>query len=575
MRNKLYVRNVRIALAQINATVGDFKGNYEKIVDFIEKSKHKRADIVLFPELGICGYPPEDLLLNIDFINTAFRYLKKVTAFTNDIVVLLGAPFFDKGKLYNACFVMQNRKIKHIYKKIFLPYCSVFDEKRYFHPGEEVPIFVNDRIFFGVTICEDIWVESSPVFEESFCGKTDIIFNLSASPFFAGKINIRKNLLKKLALKTKNYVAYCNLVGGQDELVFDGRSLVFSPEGEELVEAKAFGEDLVCVDLETKNNSAFEKTYEGKFNIVNIKLESFPAHKRKKISLKKKEKRESSLESDVYNALVLGTKDYVFKNGFKKAIVGLSGGIDSSLTATIACDALGNDNVIGVSMPSEFTSSESIEDARILAANLGIKFYIVPIKEIFEVYKKIFIVSFGKPKDITLQNIQARIRGNILMAFSNNFGWIVLTTGNKSETSVGYCTLYGDTVGGFAVLKDVPKTFVYRLARYRNKLAGFDLIPKRVLIKPPSAELKTNQKDEDELGSYRVLDAIINLYVEKNLDLDRIVKKGFDSDTVKRIISKIDRNEYKRRQFPPGIKITPRSFGKDRRMPITNRFIFS
>jgi len=556
---------VRVALAQINPTVGDIEGNYRKIVSFIEKAKKLKSDFIVFPELALVGYPPEDLLLNPDFLNTSFQFVKKIARIGENIVVLLGAPFLENKNLFNACFIIQNRKIKYVYKKIFLSNYSVFDEKRYFLPGNEMPLIFNSQLKFAVTICEDIGEKFSSIFCD-LSHKINIVFNLSASPFFVGKVRRRKKILKNLALKTDAYIVYCNLVGGQDDLVFDGRSLVFSPQGEELICAKSFEEDFAVVDLDVK-----KKKVEND-NIEKIRIEDFSVKKRRSIIIKKKDSKENRLE-EIYKALVLGTHDYVVKNGFKKAVIGLSGGIDSSLTCVIACDALGKDNVIGVIMPSQFSSPESVEDAQKLAKNLGIKFFTVPIEEIFKVYREIFKKHFKKVNDITLQNIQARIRGNILMAFSNNFGWIVLTTGNKSETAVGYCTLYGDTAGGFAVIKDIPKTLVYKLARFRNQQAGFTLIPERVLKKPPTAELKPNQKDEDDLCPYKILDKIIDLYVEKNWDLKRIIKKGIPQDLVFKIVLRIDKNEYKRRLSPPGIKISLPASGKDRKMPITNRFI--
>ena len=557
---------IRVALAQINPTVGDIEGNYRKIVSFIEKAKKLKSDFIIFPELALVGYPPEDLLLNPDFLSVSFQFTKKIVDVSEDIVVLLGAPFLENNHLFNACFIMQNKKIKYIYKKMFLPNYSVFDEKRYFLPGNEMPLIFNSQLKFTVTICEDIWEETSPIFYD-FSHKVNIVFNLSASPFFVGKIKRRKKILKNLALKTGAYVVYCNLVGGQDELVFDGRSLVFSPQGEELICAKSFEEDFVIVDLDVRRGN------ESEDNMKRIRIDDFTLKRRGSIFIKKrKDFKESGLE-EIYKVLVLGTHDYVVKNGFKKAVIGLSGGIDSSLTCVIACDALGKDNVIGVIMPSQFSSPESVEDAQKLAKNLGIKFFIVPIEEIFKVYREIFKKHFKKVADITLQNIQARIRGNILMAFSNNFGWIVLTTGNKSEAAVGYCTLYGDTAGGFAVIKDIPKTLVYKLARFRNQQAGFDLIPERVLKKPPTAELRPNQRDEDDLCPYKILDKIIDLYVEKNWDLKRIIKEGIPQDLVFKIVLRIDRNEYKRRLSPIGIKISLPVSGKDRKMPITNRFI--
>lgn len=562
---------MRIAIAQVNSCVGDLDANFRKISSCIKKAKGKRADIIVFPELALTGYPPEDLLLNPDFIKQSEKTLKRIVSHTGGIMVLLGVPCLKKEGLYNACYVIQNKKIKYVYKKSFLPNYSVFDERRYFIPGEDVPVFFNDKVFFSVTICEDIWVKNSPVFQESFCGKAQLIFNISASPFFAKKIALRKNLLEKLARRTRSFLVYCNLVGGQDELVFDGRSLIFSPRGKILFESAAFREDLSFADIRLDKRGSKRVDYAGRFKLVNIPVDSFGGGRKPPIPVARPPEKLTEVQ-EIYRALVLGTRDYVSKNGFEKVVVGLSGGIDSCLTSTIACDALGKENVVGVSMPSSYSSRESIDDAAQLAKNLGIKLDIISIEKIFKVYRDNFLRHFSEVNDNTLQNIQARIRGNILMAFSNNFGWMVLTTGNKSETSVGYCTLYGDTAGGFGVLKDVPKTLVYKLARFRNNMAKSDLIPARVFTKPPSAELKPGQRDEDDLGPYEKLDKIINLFIEKNMDFNNIVKKGFSAARVKGIISKIDKNEYKRRQSPPGIKITPRSFGKDRRMPITNRF---
>ncbi len=564
---------IRVFVAQLNPTVGDLKRNFEKISFFINESKKHCADIIVFPELSLAGCPPEDLLLTPEFIKASQKYLKKIIPLTKNILVLVGAPFKENTTLYNSCFVIQNEKILAIYKKLFLPNYGVFDEKRYFSSGKELFIFSNEELNFSITICEDIWVEDSSIFEENFWSQIDVLFNISASPFFAGKINLRKRLLSKISKKIQSYLIYCNLVGGQDELIFDGRSLVFSPQGQILFKAKAFEEDFICFDLNTERKKKNKTKIFSKDHFKNINTYPFLQYKKPKLTQKTLPPDLGKIE-EVYKALVLGIHDYVKKNGFERVVIGLSGGIDSSLTCVIAVDALGKENVIGISMPSAYTSQSSIEDAQNLAKNLGIEFYVVPIYEIFKVYENIFRKHFKTLREITLQNIQARIRGNILMAFSNNFGWMVLTTGNKSELSIGYCTLYGDTAGGFCVLKDVPKTLVYKLAKYRNKLAKKYLIPKRVLEKPPTAELKPNQTDEAEIGSYKILDKIMNLYVERNWDLEKILRKGFSKKVIKEIIYKIDKNEYKRRQSPPGIKITPRSFGKDRRMPITNRFSF-
>ncbi len=561
----------RICLAQINPTVGDLENNFLKIVKALNIASRKGADIVIFPQLVLTGYPPEDLLLHSDFINACNKHIKKIVPYTKNITVLLGAPHKEKSNLYNSCYVIQNRRLKYIYKKIFLPNYAVFDEKRYFVPGNEIPFLTNKTLRFTITICEDMWARESPLLQEIFSGKAHLIFNLSASPFYRGKFKLRQELACAWAFKTKACIVYCNLIGAQDELVFDGRSFVISPQKRVIAQGKSFEEDLLFVDVKISKPILPKDIYASEFVITNVKLEDFK--KRRKKCILPRLPKPLSQTQEVHQALVLGIKDYVSKNGFKKAVVGLSGGIDSSLTCVLACDALGKENVIGVSMPSQYSSSHSLEDAKKLADNLGIKFYVLPIEEIFESYRNTLNKHLKHLNDTTFQNIQARIRGNILMAFSNNFGWIVLTTGNKSEMSVGYCTLYGDTAGGFGVLKDVTKNWVYKLARYRNKISGFALIPSRVLKKPPSAELKPNQTDEQELGPYKTLDKILDLYIEKNLDLESIVEKGFSPEHTKKIIRRIDTNEYKRRQSPPGIKITPRSFGKDRRMPITNRFL--
>jgi len=532
---------LKIALGQINSWVGDLEKNASKIISFIQKAKAKDVDLIIFPELALVGYPPEDLLLKPHFIRKNLYYLKKIKEHCQDIVVILG--FIDKkeNKIYNSAAVIQNKKIIDVYHKVYLPNYGVFDEKRYFERGDFISFYSLGDFRFSLSICEDIWNQD---FVNLFKGKkNDFFINISASPFHLGKISLRRKILYQIAKKLNAFVFYCNLVGGQDELIFDGTSKIVSPQGEVVKCAKRFCEDLLV----------------------------FGFHPKKKYS--PLEMSDSKVE-EAFFALKLGIHDYVKKNGFKKVVVGVSGGIDSAVVVSLATFSLGKKYVSALIMPSSFTSLETLKDAKKICQNLGIKYYSVSIQEIFDTYLKILKPFFKNKKiDKTEENIQARIRGNLLMAFSNKFGYLVLNTGNKSELSCGYCTLYGDMVGGFGVLKDVPKTLVYKLAYYINKIAKKKIIPSSVIKRPPSAELKPNQKDTDALPPYRILDPILKLYVEKDFSLDKIVKRGFERDLVKRVIKMVDTNEYKRRQAPIGIKITPKAFGKDRRMPITNRFL--
>ena len=573
------MKNIRIALAQINTTVGDLEGNTKKIINFIEKAKKYDCDIVAFPELAITGYPPEDLLFKESFINENLEKLKEIAEVCNNIIAVVG--FVDKNEdIYNSASILYNGKVLGVYHKHYLPNYGVFDELRYFQKGDKITILNIQGYKVGISICEDIWYPENPLITQAIEG-VELIININASPFSIGKLKKREELLKVRARDNLVAIGYVNLVGAQDELVFDGNSIIVDPDGNILTKGKSFDEDLVIADIELdkifrkqlkdsrlRNLRKYYKRDNEKVEeiFVDYKLKESKKNIEQKIVLDNRE------IEDIYKALVVGVRDYIRKNRFEKVVIGLSGGIDSSLTATIATDALGKDNVKGVLMPSQYTSKESIEDALALAKNLGIETFTIPIKNIF--YK--YLEEFGdtiKPspnKDTTLENLQARIRGNILMALSNKYGWIVLATGNKSEMSVGYATLYGDMVGGFAVLKDVLKTKVYELAMYRNSISP--VIPERVLIKPPSAELRPDQKDEDELLPYHILDEIIKLYVEEDLPAEDIIKMGFPREEVKKVIRLIDTNEYKRRQAPIGIKITERAFGKDRRMPITNRF---
>lgn len=561
---------LRIALVQVNMTLGDFEENSKKIIYFINRGISDEVDIITFPELAVSGYPPEDLLFNKDFLKANKKFLKKIISHVKDITTIIG--FVDhKENTYNAAAIISNRKIVDVYHKTLLPNYGVFDEKRYFMPGRRYPVYKYGEIIFGVNICEDIWSEEGPVSKQCKEGKAVLIFNISASPYHADKGRKRAKMFSESARKNNTFIAYNNLVGGQDELVFDGHSLLIDKKGKLLAAGKQFEEDYILYDLDIKpktiSKNIVKKYYQNvvfiKDKVKDKKCSRIP--KRKNIILKPLE--------EILKALVLGTQDYVRKSKFEKITVGLSGGIDSSLTAAIAVDALGKQKVTGVTMPSPYTSKESLDDANTLARNLGIKILTLPIEKAMKAYKDMLSETFkGEKEDITEENIQARIRGNLLMALSNKFGWLVLTTGNKSEISVGYCTLYGDTAGGFSVLKDVPKTMVYRLSNYINRSKGKKIIPVNVIKKPPSAELRPNQKDQDSLPPYDILDAILHAYVEEDKSLEQIVSKNIDKNLTLKVIDMVDKSEYKRRQGPPGIKITPKAFGKDRRRPIVDKF---
>lgn len=553
-------KTIRVSHAQINTIVGDIKGNFNKIVEYIEEAEKKRVDIISFPELTITGYPPEDLLLKPRFIDENLKMLSKVEKKVGEIIAVIGFVDRKNGKLYNSAAIIYNGKIYGIYHKFFLPNYSVFDERRYFTPGKTPLTFSFDNICFGVNICEDIWHQKGPYKKQSEKGASFII-SINGSPYHFKKWKEREEIAKKQCIKNRTKLIYTNLVGGQDELVFDGQSFVMDENGKIISKAKSFEEGLFTLDIEVVESDSKNS----------IKIPKKIKDKKKK--LKPVISKNSSDEEEIYLALKTGLYNYVIKNNFKKVVVGLSGGIDSSLVATIAVDTLGKENVKGVFMPSRYTSKESEEDAKQLAKNLGIELFIIPIDSIFSSYLETLKHVFKNlPSDITEENIQARIRGNILMALSNKFKYLVLTTGNKSEMSVGYATLYGDMAGGFAIIKDVYKTLVYKLAKYRNSLSK--VIPERVIIKPPTAELKPGQKDQDTLPPYELLDKILKEYIENDKTYREIVGMGFDEEVVKKVVSMVDRNEYKRRQSPPGIKITPKAFGKDRRMPITNHFYF-
>ena len=545
---------MKIALAQINQTVGDFQNNIEKIRLTIDHARSKNADLVVFPELAITGYPPKDFLDIPAFVDENLKALEKITRSVSGISAIIG--FVDKNKrphgklVHNAAAFIQDKKIISIHHKSLLPTYDVFDECRYFEPAYTIsPVKFMDYTL-GISICEDIWndeefwtrplYEKDPI-EDLVSNGADVIINISSSPFAVGKHDkIRLRMLIHDAVKYKVPFVYVNQVGGNDDLVFDGNSTVINAEGKLIAQAAAFEEDLVVVDIENPTVQAQPKAY-------------------------------APIES-VHKALIMGLRDYVIKCCFKKVIVGLSGGIDSAVTAALAVESLGRDNVIGVLMPSQFSSRGSIDDAVKLAQNLGIIYKTIPIKDVFETYQNILKTEFkGRPFDIAEENLQARIRGNILMALSNKYGYLVLTTGNKSELAVGYCTLYGDMSGGLALISDIPKTMVYELARYINRER--EVIPQNSIDKPPSAELKPNQFDQDTLPPYDILDGILKAYVEDAKSIGEIIRMGFDEKIVREVIRKVNRNEYKRRQAAPGIKVTSKAFGSGRRMPIAHNFM--
>jgi len=544
--------HLRVGLAQINTTVGDMRANTDAIARMIDAAKAKQVDLVIFPEMCACGYPPEDLLHKPKFLNDNEVALQSLADQMNGITAIVGLAEGSPTQCYNAAAVLEDRQIKATYRKGVLPNYGVFDEKRYFTPGQKPVIIEMDSLQIAITICEDIWNLEwlDSFFREQ--QQIDLIINISASPFNAGKNQQRQEMLADCSRHFNCPVAYCNLVGGQDELVFDGRSMIVDAEGNVVLQAKEFCEDLIIADLADKNSKS-----------AAIKPVSSSCHLDEPLDK----------IDEIYQALVLGTRDYVRKNGFSKVVIGLSGGIDSALVAAIAVEALGKENVVGITMPSRFNTSETQSDAQILADNLGIEFHTVPIADALDSFS-IMLGNIDRwdEKGLAYENLQARIRGTILMSYSNQFGWMVLTTGNKSETAVGYSTLYGDTAGGFAVIKDVPKTLVYKLCRRINEQAGTVIIPETTITRPPSAELRPDQKDSDSLPDYDLLDAILKNYIELDHSVDELIRAGFDENVVRRVVGLVDRNEYKRRQSPPGIKITPRAFGKDRRMPITNRY---
>ena len=567
------MRTIRISMAQINPVVGDLAGNRDKIIVAIKSAKRLGADIVALPELAVTGYPPEDLILKPRFVKDNLKTLTDIQQATRGIVAIVGFVDSNHDCLFNAAAVLANGEHIYTYRKIFLPNYGVFDEHRYFSPGGRYPVFTVKGIGVGVNICEDIWYEDGPARVQALAG-AEVIVNINASPYHKGKGKERLKMLSQRAKENDVVISYTNTVGGQDELVFDGQSMVLDRNGNVVALGKQFEEELLTGDIAVSGDRIpFPEDREQFSDFMDyVSLSGRPTGKKKPLPAVRAAKPLAVCE-EVYRALVLGTGDYMRKNSFTSAVIGLSGGIDSSLVAAVAVAAMGKENVTGVFMPSQYSSNESCEDAYDLAHNLGIKILEVPIKQTFESYLTTLRGVFAKTKiDVTEENLQARIRGNILMALSNKFGWLVLTTGNKSEMSVGYATLYGDMAGGFAVIKDVPKTLVYEVSRCVNRLAGKSVIPKRVMTKAPTAELRPNQKDSDSLPLYSVLDPILKAYVEDDKDRNEIIKMGFDPKTVERVTRLVDSSEYKRRQAPPGVKITPRGLGKDRRYPITNRY---
>lgn len=533
---------MNIAVAQINSTVGDIGNNTQKILEYCRKAEAKGADIVVFPELSLCGYPPEDLVFKPDFVRKNKYFLRKLKEGIGNILVIVGFVDSKDSHYYNAAALIYRKKILHIYHKIILPNYGVFDEKRYFTPGGILPVYKIRENSFSLNICEDIWRGKEMLKEAYRSCPFNFIINISASPFNLGKIKERQKILEQRAKQFSAAVIYCNLVGGQDELVFDGGSMVIDTRGRLVRVGKRFREDLFYFN---------PSVLYGSSSLILNKVQ------------------------DAYEALILGIKDYVKKNNFQRVVVGVSGGIDSALVLTLAKYALGSRKVEALIMPSRYTSKGTLRDAQRLCTNLKVKYYLIDIENIVEsVRRSAVIFASSQLSSLTSQNIQARVRGLLLMAFSNQKGALVLNTGNKSELSVGYCTLYGDMVGGFGVLKDIYKTMVYKLACYVNRRYNHP-IPSAIISRPPSAELKAGQKDEDDLPPYKVLDEVLKLYIEKEMPFDKIVNYGFSRSVVKQIIQLVDRNEYKRRQSPPGVKVTTRAFGKERRMPIVNKFRYS
>jgi NAD+ synthase (glutamine-hydrolysing) len=572
--------NLRIALGQINTTVGDIERNVARMIAVIDEAKALGAALVAFPECAVTGYPPEDLVLRPHFLKKNVEAVKRLAAAAQDIVVVAGFIDVDDDA-YNAAAVCADGELRAVYRKNRLPNYGVFDENRYFQAGVSPLVVKIGRYVIGLTICEDIWVPGGPAEEEVITGGAQVILNISASPYHLAKMRERENMLATRASDLGAYLAYCNLVGGQDELVFDGSSVVFNQDGEVVARGRSFDQDVVLCDID------LEAVLIDRLRDPRGRHDRYLSHRQRRtvetVELFLPALEQPPIEcvvqpplppeEEVFRALVLGLGDYVRKNRFEKVILGLSGGIDSALVAAIAVEALGPGNVVAAFMPSRFSSGDSRADAEAQAKSLGIPMIVWPIEPCMAAYDATLAASFaGTKPDITEENIQARIRGNLLMAYSNKFGHLVLSTANKSESAVGYSTLYGDMAGGFAVIKDCPKSWVYRICRHLNARAGRAIIPERVLTKAPTAELRFDQKDTDSLPPYEVLDPILELLVEQDRSVQEAAAAGFDPATVRRVMRMIQTAEYKRRQAAPGVKLTHRNFSKDRRWPITNRY---
>ncbi|PIE32608.1 NAD+ synthase [candidate division KSB3 bacterium] len=592
------MRQVRIAMAQINATVGDLEGNAAKITEAIQRARDHDADIVTFPELALTGYPPQDLLLKPQFLTDNKQYLNKIIEQTRGITAIVG--FVDQDDdIYNAAAILHNQELLGVQRKVYVPDYGIFNENRYFQAaGETQAIYQIGDVVFGVNICEDLWYPGGPMALQALSG-ADLILNVSASPYYVGKPDYREKMIAVRATDSVVVVAYNNLIGGQDRLIFDGGGLIVSQAGEILAQGKLFEEDFIMadVDLDDVSVSKLNDPRQRKA-MLEMKTNNTPLCPRvvaEPVAEKSRRHAEQTPQSplsgqgecvdvppvsrsmircqEMYEALKLGLRDYVRKNGFQKVVIGLSGGIDSAMVAMIATDALGPDNVLGVLMPGPFSSKGSIDDAKALVESLGIRHHIVSITPMYESFVgQLAEVFEGRAPDVAEENIQARCRGVVLMGIANKFGYLTLTTGNKSEVSVGYATLYGDMAGGLGVISDVPKTTVYALAEYRNAVAGRDLIPRNTIDKAPSAELREDQKDSDSLPDYHVLDGILKAYVEHDKSIDDIIALGYEPEIVRDVIRKVDRSEYKRQQAAPALKVSTKAFGPDRRLPITNKY---
>ena len=570
---------IRLALAQINVTVGDLAGNRQKILDHIHRARDLGAHIVVFPELAIPGYPPEDLLFKPRFIQSNIDVLNELVQATQGVVAIFG--FVDRhDDIYNAAAIACDGRLIDVYHKTYLPNYGVFDEDRYFQSGKTAGVYRLNGVSFGVTICEDIWYPGGPARQQALAGDAEVLINISSSPFHDGKELLREQMIATRATDNSAVLAFCNLVGGQDELIFDGGSLIVDQEGRVIARSPRFEEDLLVADVDVeavfRNRLHDSRRRKEKRDVSSPIAIDLPDLQPKSTCISPPEipdfPRPDERLKNIYDALVLGTRDYVLKNGFEKVFIGLSGGIDSALVTALAHDALGKENVVCVTMPTQYSSEGTFNDALQMAGNLDIRILTLPIQALFDQYLGLLADEFcDLPSDTAEENIQPRIRGTLLMALANKFRALVLAPGNKSELSMGYATLYGDMAGGFAVIKDIYKTLVYDLAHYRNSLSDHPVIPVSIIERPPTAELRDDQKDTDSLPPYSVLDPILKAYVEDDASLQDIIALGYDEELVTRVIRTVDINEYKRRQAPPGIKITPRAFGRDRRLPITNQ----